>query len=197
MHGLVCATLEAHLRASHGPEIWQAVRADADLPGEGFEPLLIYDPRAFDRALAVAAARLGRSEGALLEDLGVWVCTHPPLEAVRRLFRFCGSGFTPFLLSLEELGARVRMSLPNFDPPAFSVRQTGPGRYEISAAWSRPGAGAFLTGLLHAMASDYGALVTVKPRPGPPGATVERLQVHVVREGFHAARGFALAEAPP
>jgi hypothetical protein len=196
---MICKALEAHVTSMHGAALWDSICAAAGFEAGRFEPLLTYDDALFDAVLAAGARSLDRDEAALLDDLGAWICTHPPLDPVRRLLRFCGTSFRDFLFSLEEIDARARMTLPELELPRCRLTQdAGPDRFVVSTLWHRPGSGALLAGVLRAMASEHGALAVIAPRH-PNAAAGERWEcvtIDLPRERFHSPRAFALVRMP-
>jgi hypothetical protein len=199
MHGTICKALEGYLATTHGAACWDEVRRAADLAADGFEALDIYPDATFRAALGAAARCLDRPEGAVLEDVGAWLCTHPPLEPVRRLLRFCGPSFPSFLFSLEEVEARGRMALPDLALPGCHVRpDLGGRRFVLRTRWSVPGAGALMAGVVRVMASDHGTLAVIACRKAVADGDGWRQDVLVdlVREAFHPPRHFALARSP-
>lgn len=195
MHGMICKSLEAFLIASHGPALWDRVRRKAGLRDLRFETMRTYEDAVFARVLGAAAGVLDQSEASVMEDVGTFICTHPPLEAVRRLFRFCGTTFRDFLHSLDEIDARARMALPDLALPSYSLHPLGDDRYEVRSHWSLPGACGVLTGVLRVLASEYGALVVIDEGESRPedGGWRETISLRLYEEHFHEPTAFALS----
>ncbi|WP_170125378.1 heme NO-binding domain-containing protein [Jannaschia seohaensis] len=194
---MICKSLEAFLISSHGPDLWERVRRMAGLREPCFETMRCYDDAVFARVLTAAATLLDQPETGVMEDVGTFICTHPPLEAVRRLFRFCGETFRDFLYSLDEIDARARMALPDLTLPSFSLHPVGEDRYEVRSHWSHPGASGVLTGVLRVLASEYGALVLIDEGERWPedGGWSESISVRLFEEHFHEPTAFALSGA--
>jgi hypothetical protein len=126
-----------------------------------FESMMAYDRDTTDRVIDAAVARIGKPRDALLEDLGIYLVSHPRYEALRRLLRFAGVTFEDFVLSMDELPGRARLALPDLDVVPIRLHTLGPSRYELCCGPGWPGFGHVLAGGLRAMADDYGALVTM------------------------------------
>ena len=197
MHGMICKSLESFLISTYGPEVWARVRRAAHLGEEHFETMRIYDDIVFQRTLEAASKVLGRPSAGVMEDVGIWICTHPPLEPVRRLFRFCGTTFRTFLFSLDEIEARARMALPDLILPSYSLREVGANRYEVRSIWSMPGASDALSGILRVLASDYGALIVIETVTAErrAGGWHETISVQLFEENFHEPAAFVLGGA--
>jgi hypothetical protein len=190
MHGVMNRAVQCLITDVWGAAVWRAVAQEAglqpaDLPGPG-------DAARTARLLATAAAHLGRTPDCLLEDLGTYLVSHPARAGIRRLLRFGGSDFRDFLHSLEDLPERGRLALPDLLLPPISVSDQGAGRYALGIGPGGAGLGPLLTGLLRAMADDYGALVLIDPCvEGPGGAATIRLSLLEPR--FATPRAFALS----
>jgi len=197
MHGLLNRAIEGYLCETFGRLAWESICADAGLGFSRFESLEHYDDAITERLLAAAVARLGRSRAALLEDMGTYLVVNPRLEGLRRLLRFGGATFGDFILSLEDLPYRGRLALPELSLPALICEETGPGRFELTTRWHLPGYSAVFTGILRAMADDYGTLVMIdaEERAAPDGRT-EVICVRVLDGEYSRARDFHLSGQP-
>ncbi|MCK0166139.1 heme NO-binding domain-containing protein [Jannaschia sp. S6380] len=197
MHGLICKALEGFVIDQHGLPEWVAICDAGGSPVRRFEAMRIYDDAVMLRLVAAGAHRLDRSRMSLCEDVGHWVCTHPPLEPVRRLFRFSGSEFVDLLHSLDELHERAQMAVPGIDVPRYRLTAVAPGRYRVASRWSVAGGGAVLTGILRAMADDYGTLAMIEPGPMREidAAWHETVEIHIAEQDFSEGRTFALGGA--
>lgn len=193
MHGMINRALQGFLVATYGADIWAEVRSQAGLRFTDFESMLQYDDKltldVFDAAMDV----LHLPPNALLEDLGTFLITHPPLDPLRRLLRFGGGTFTEFVLTLDELSDRGRLAIPDVELPEITVVQDAANSFRLQATWALPGIGPILLGALRAMADDYGTLALVDLDGIRGGAECLRVVVH---DPHHAeGRSFVLAAA--
>jgi hypothetical protein len=191
MLGIVNKAIENFLRDTYG-SAWNDVVQALDLDHSTFEPLLGYDHALTGRLLLAAEARTGKSHEALLEDLGIYLVSHPRYAPLRRLLRFAGVTFEDFLLSIDELPDRSRLALPDLELPPIRVFAIGPEEFELCCGPGLPGFAHVLAGCLRAMADDYGALVTLSLRSeGGDGAACIEVTLHAVAHsdgnGFHLA----------
>ncbi len=192
MHGMINRALQSFLVATYGNDVWVEVRNLAKLPFDDFESMLTYDDAHTMDCFTAACQTMHQSPIALLEDLGTFLITHPPLDPLRRLLRFGGASFQDFILSLDELADRGRMAMPAIEMPEIEVTELGANTYRLSAHWKLPGIGPILFGALRAMADDYGSLATLKLAGVRDGAECLEIEVHDTR---HAeGRSFQLAE---
>ncbi len=198
MHGMICRSLESFVATTRGAEVWDRVRQQARLPFDRFETMLTYRDADFVAVQHAAAEVLDRPVLTIMEDMGTWICTHPPLEPVRRLFRFTGATFQDLLLSLDEIDARARLAVPDLHLPALDLEELGEGEYLASSTWVVPGACAVLTGILRVLADEYGALATIETTASSLSGNLwqETISIRLVDEAFHTPKAFQLgAEA--
>ncbi len=198
MHGLVHKAFRGFVHAAYGPRAWGEVTAVLkDLPAETFAA---HDPGVIAAAVAATAGVLDRPADAVLEDFGIYLASHEGVGPLRRLLRFGGDGFVDFLMSLEDLPDRCRLALPTLALPEMRLDETGDGRFLLRIRGGLPGTGHVLTGLLRAMADDYGALALLEHRDdagGDGGGGGEAVAIHLVDAGHQAAKAFQLVAAVP
>ena len=192
MIGLVNTAIGSFVRDMRGEEVWAAVMAGAGVRAPRFEAMLHYDDALSDRLLSELEARTRTARPALLEDLGTYLVAHPTTAPLRRLLRFGGLDFPDFVQSLADLPARVRLALPDLDLPPITVAEGPAGVFRVGVGPGLPGFDHVLSGLLRAMADDYGALALVEPGAGP-GLIV----VRVADADFTEGREFRLAATGP
>lgn len=186
MQGLVNHAFEAFLRDTYGVAQWRSIAVRAGLGFEHFEPLLVYPPEMTEQIVSAAAEQLGRSSDGLMEDLGTWLVSPRSGGRVRRLLRFGGTRFTDFLHSLEELPDRARLILAELDLPEITLLDIGGGVYRLLSDEPFHSAHQVLSGLLRAMADDYGALVLIEVAEA--GISIQLLDAQ-----FAESRSFDLA----
>jgi hypothetical protein len=193
MHGLINRALQRFVEDTFGQDLWGEVIALAEPGLSGFESMLSYEDALTERVLSKLATQVGTPREMLLEDLGIYLVSHPNTESLRRLMRFGGEGFTEFLYSLDDLPDRARLAVPDLVLPGLDLIEHAPGQFTLDAAGGLSGIGHVLLGLLRAMADDYGVLALVEVlQDGADGST---LMVSVAEAAFAEGRGFDLAPA--
>lgn len=193
MHGLVNKALENFLKERHGLTVWQRIVSRAGLPVASFEPLATYDLKWTEAVILAAVQELDRPRDTILEDMGTALVSHHSGERLRRLLRFGGVSFRDFLYSLEELPARARLALPDLHLPDIHLEELAPGQFRLRANVPFAGAGCVLSGLLRALADDYGALVLLDISHSATGDEV--IAIDLLDEAHAEGRRFDLAAA--
>jgi hypothetical protein len=191
MHGLINKGLQGFLTETYGVDTWERIAVRAALAPEGFETLLIYDPAITMAVLDAAVGELGKPREVLLEDLGTYLVSHPTTEPVRRLLRFGGLDFADFMNSLDELPGRARLAVPDLRLPDIETMQVAPDAFVVVCWPSFAGFGLILTGLLRAIADDYGALAVIEFDGA--GESGERISVRLLSDDHSEGRQFALS----
>ncbi|WP_273522282.1 heme NO-binding domain-containing protein [Rhodosalinus sediminis] len=190
MHGLINRAIQGFVADTYGRARWIAVTHLADLGFADFEAMMIYPPELTQRVLDAAARELGKARDELLEDIGIYLASHPQAEAVRRLLRFGGVTFVDFLHSLDDLPERARLAVSDLALPALELSEHAPGRYTLTVSGEHDGFGPVLLGVLRAMADDYGALVYTELRRAGPGS--DALEITLVESAYAEGRRFVL-----
>ncbi|GGL85080.1 hypothetical protein GCM10011534_03720 [Pseudooceanicola nanhaiensis] len=190
IHGLFNKALQRFASDTYGASLWVRVAAGAGLPQPDVEAMMPADQASTEALLRGLSDALDRPRDAVLEDVGIYLVSHPSSAGIRRLLRFCGAGFEEFLHSLDDLPDRARLAVAELDLPALELRQCGPDRYSLSCRPHMRGLGHVLVGLLRAMADDYGALVTLEHREAGQGREV--IEIALVLAAFTEGREFDL-----
>ncbi len=191
MHGLLNKGLQGFLTHTYGQELWADIVDSAQLPPEGFETLLTYDVSLTWDVLTEASARLGKTKGTLLEDLGTYLVSDEKMDPIRRLLRFGGIDFSDFVDSIDELPERARLAVPDLNVPYVEVHDTGPDEYRILVQSEFGRFGRILSGVLRAMADDYGCLSLIEwDGDGPDG---EVITVKMLDGAYTEGRAFVLS----
>lgn len=191
MHGLVNCAIEGFFRGTYGEETWQSVCVAAGVREQRFEPLLTYDNSVTTRLIEAGAGVLRRDPDALLEDLGCALISGETdaAFATRRLLRFAGHGFVDFLYALDDLADRVALAVPDLRMPQVTVEERRQDCFMIQCERHWPGFSRVITGVLRAMADEYGVLVLIDP---VEDATCDLLELQLIDLSFSAGRAFSL-----
>ena len=177
MHGLINRSVETFVRDTAGDDAWASVVDIARLEFEQFESMLFYDDDLIYRVLDAASTTIGKPVEVLLEDLGTYLVTHPRTEPIRLLMRFGGVDYIDFLYSLDDLPDRARFAVPDLTFPEMSLIGDRSSGFRVVCETPPVGIGFVLTGILRAMADDFGVLAILEV----PNATVGALHEQVKR----------------
>lgn len=192
MHGLINWSIQCFVRDTYGDSAWSGALATADIEFTNFEALMHYEDALTYQVVDAACVQIGKPQDAFLEDLGTYLCTHPKLEAVRRLLRFGGETFPEFLCSLDDLADRTHLAVPDLEMPRLSLRSTSPGNVSLRCTSKYPFFGHVMVGILRAMADDYGMLVLLEYQGR--NETEDMIAIQMLEAGFSQGREFTLTK---
>ena len=192
MHGLILKTLQVFVQDTYGPESWMNIAAQASLEIPDFEAMLNYDEDIYTDVVTAASVVLGKPSDTFLEDVGNYLVSHPNCEGLRRLLRFGGVDFIEFLHSLDDLPDRARLAVADLDLPDLELRDNSNNQFQLKIDGHLPGFVLVLTGLLRAMADDYGALALLD-HSSDGGAGLQMIDITVVETAYAEGRDFELA----
>ncbi len=190
MHGLINRAIQSFVCATYGRPCWLRATQAAGLGFDEFEAMLIYEADVSARVLDVLCADLNRPKSEFLEDLGTYLVSHPNMEDLRRLLRFGGVTYVEFLHSLDDLSDRVRLAVSDLKLPALELQEHSPAEYRLHCFPGLPGYSSVMTGVLRAMADDYGALVILSHDGHRNGTEV--ISITLVESAFAEGRHFDL-----
>ncbi|SEQ27898.1 heme NO-binding domain-containing protein [Thalassovita taeanensis] len=190
MHGLINRAIQCFVRDTYGAELWLDVTRQARLDGQGFEAMLYYDDALTERVLNRVGALLAKEREALLEDIGIYLVSHPNVEALRRLLRFGGVSFVEFLHSLDDLPDRARLAVSDLELPRLELHECPSNCFRLFCQSPYVGYGHVMLGVLRTMADDYGALVFLDIHSRAPGDDV--IEITVIEMAFAEGRSFDL-----
>ncbi|WP_298971303.1 heme NO-binding domain-containing protein [uncultured Roseobacter sp.] len=190
MHGLINRAIQSFVVDRYGAAAWNASAKRANLGFTEFEAMWIYDDVLTPRVLAAVSDVLDRPYDELMEDIGTYLVSHPNLESLRRLLRFGGVDFVDFLHSLDDLPDRARLAVADLELPRIELREHNTQQYSLACEGKVPGCGHLFTGVLRAMADDYGALVFLEHQGVEDGT--ETVAIALLEADFAEGRGFDL-----
>ena len=191
MHGLINRSIQCFVRDTYGEDIWRKVAEQAEVGVSGFEAMLTYDDRTTQAVIDATAEVLHQDQCDFLESLGTYLVAHKNMRSVRRLLRFGGENFEEFLLSLDELPDRIRMTVPDLEFPKLEVTDFGHGQFVLRCIWARRLFDHVVVGILRGMADDYGALVLLDHTE--VGEATEVVDITIAESSFAEGRSFQLS----
>lgn len=191
MHGLIFRSFETFVINVYGAELWTRAMDRLDPGFDSFEPLFHYEAALALQLKEVCAEALDKPVDMLLEDFGTYLVADAQSERVRRLLRFGGVDYEDFLRSLEDLPGRARLAVSDLDLPEIELIEEGEGRYDVFTSAQEGWFGHVLTGVLRALADDYGALVFIEHMGREVGR--EKISVQLLEAAFAQGRAFDLA----
>jgi len=190
MHGLINRAVQAFVSSTYGEGRWRDIMDASGLGFTEFEAMLVYPESQSLRMLGAVEQNLERPLAEILEDVGTFLVSNPQVEALRRLLRFGGVNYVDFLHSLDDLPDRARLAVSDLHLPGLELIEQAPGQFDLLCQPGVPGYAQVMTGVLRAMADDYGALVMLEQSGTQDGTDV--ISITLVESEFAEGRTFDL-----
>jgi hypothetical protein len=166
VYGIVNKAIEDLAVSVGGPETWEAIRQRAGVVTPTFVSLDSYDDAITYRLVGAASEVLGMPADDILEAFGRHWILYTGRQGYGPLLSAAGTDVRTFLGNLGGLHARVRLTMPELQPPTFRVEDDGPDRLLVHYYSHRQGLGAMVVGLLRGLGDLLGQEVTVERIPG-------------------------------
>lgn len=141
-----------------------------------------YYPDSTTYSLVGAASELLEmpAEDILFEFGRFWVL-YTSKEGYGPIMDLFGNDFKSCLQNLNNLHARMGMTLPQLTPPRFTFEELGPETYQLNYYSKREGLSPMVSGLLHGLAEKFGAKISISVASSKEEADLKRsLKIQVV-----------------
>ena len=166
MYGLVNKAIESLISKQFGAETWDKVRERAGIDVAGFIGMDPYPDDVTYRLVGAASEVLETPADELLKAFGEFWTLYTADEGYGELLDVSGSTFEEFLANLDEMHARVALSMPSLRPPAFHLDHLEDGRMALHYESERAGLEPMVLGLLNGLAKRFGVQIEVEQQDG-------------------------------
>lgn len=162
MYGIINRSMQELVEQHHGPETWARIRATAGIDDAAFVDMSAYDDAITYRLAEAAAAELGEPLDGLLHTFGRWWFEHTAREAYGSMLDSLGDTMPSFLAGLDDMHARIRLTLPELQPPSLSVLSVEEDRLLLRYTTHRQGLVPLLRGIIEAVGDHLGTPATTE-----------------------------------
>lgn len=145
-----------------GTEAWGKICSHAKLPESDFEFLQYYPDNITYELVGAASLHLKLPAEVVLKEFGKHWVLYTAKEGYGPIMDLFGVDFKSCLKNLNNLHARMGMTMPNLNPPSFSFLQEDDNTYIVSYFSKREGLSPMVTGLLEGLAEKYSIKVTIE-----------------------------------
>ena len=166
MYGLVNKAVEGLVTRDFGKDVWDRVRKRAELPDEPFLAMHQYDDSLTYSLVEAAAAELEADPAELLEAFGVYWVMYVATEGYGSMLEANGDNLVDLFQSLDDMHARIALSMPQLRPPSFTFEETGERCGVLIYSSERPGLCPMVLGLVKGLAKRLDLEVEVSHVPG-------------------------------
>ncbi len=162
MYGLVNKGVEELARAVAGDDGWERIRARADVHEVEFVGLTAYPDDLTYRLVGAASEELGMSTDEVLDAFGEHWVTYTAEQGWGPMLAAAGADLTTFLLGLDAMHARIRLTMPALAPPSFRCTDVTATSLRLHYHSHRDGLAPMVTGLLRGLGVRFDTQVQVE-----------------------------------
>ncbi|MBO3463929.1 heme NO-binding domain-containing protein [Aetokthonos hydrillicola Thurmond2011] len=162
MYGLVNKAIQDMICKYHSEEIWETIKQKAGLEDiDFFIGMDGYSDDVTYRLVEAACEVLNMQADEILQAFGEYWVTYTAEEGYGDLLASAGNSLPEFLDNLDQLHARVGLSLPELRPPSFGCEHTSEKSMKLNYQSTRQGLSPMVIGLLHGLGKRFQTKVNV------------------------------------
>ncbi len=161
MYGMVNNAFRQYVIDREGEQAWNDIVAKAGLKTPEFGAMTAYDDGVTLSIVAAMVAQSGRDIGELLRDVGKSWVGFAKTTSFAGLLAMAGRDFETLVGNLNDMHAKIKVSLPTIRPPVFDCRRREDGLLEITYQSEREGLFPFVEGILEGLADNFGERVDI------------------------------------
>lgn len=163
----------------HGEEAWGRVVDRSGGRARTFVAMRTYDDALTYQLVTAAAEELAIPLPELLESFGEFWITDTAERGYGALLDVCGASFPDFLTHIDGLHSRIKLAMPELDPPSISTIVVAPGLLRLRYESKRAGLAPFVIGLVKGLAKRFAQSVSVEQVASKDaGAAADEFLVH-------------------
>jgi hypothetical protein len=188
VYGMINQAVRQLVVENHGETTWTAICTEAGLTETDFGSLQTYPDEITYKLVGACSTVLGLPAETVLEVFGEYWVEFAKQTSFGRLMRFAGRSLEEFVDNLDQMHAKIKMSLPELQPPSFRITESAPNSFRLHYYSARPGLTPLVKGMLKGVGKMFGIVVDIQlDRPRSEGSdhdefTVTYAQVAVAAE---------------
>lgn len=162
MYGLVNQAIKDLVTKQFGEEPWKKICDETKISTDDFVSLQYYpDPLTY-QLVGSASKVLNLPANAILYEFGKYWVLYTAREGYGSLMDLFGHDYKSCLENLNNLHARMGMTMPNLSPPRFQFTEVSPTQYVLEYFSKRAGLCPMVEGLLMGLAEKHNKKVKIQ-----------------------------------
>lgn len=163
MYGLVNSALQDMIVTHFGEEQWRSIQSHSGVPDQTFLTMRRYDDDVTYRLVGSAAELLKTPVDDCMEMFGRHWVSAIATRNFAALMEATGNDTVSFLQNVNALHDRITSTFLDYVPPEFRLDEIDGDarRYHVHYRSERKGLTAFVTGLLHGLATHFGDRIEI------------------------------------
>ena len=168
MYGLVNKAIKEFVINHAGNEAWEETYNELELSENQFLSMENNPDQVTFQLMDHVCRKLDYTPGEFSEQMGEYFLDFAGKEGFADLFELAGDTLPDLLQNLNDLHFRVKMLMPNLNPPRFEVSEQTENSLKLHYFSSRDGLTYFLLGALKGLTKKFelDATLTVLPPVG-------------------------------
>ena len=162
MYGMINQAVRKLVVDGHGAETWDRICKKAGLTETDFSSLQKYPDDVTYRLVGAASNVLETPPDVILEAFGEFWTAYAKETSFSRLLQFGGRTFPEFVQNLDQMHAKIKLSLPELEPPMFRATELSAGGFRLHYYSSRPGLAPLVKGMMKGVADIYGMTIDIR-----------------------------------
>lgn len=167
VYGLVNQGVQSLITEKFGAEDWADICRRAGLTEREFDCMRTYPDDVTHRLVTVISEKYEMEPAKVLQVFGDYWVDFSKATDIGILLRFGGETLAERLETLNEMHARIKMSMPHLNPPTFEFEACDDGTYKLHYASAREGLESMVIGLVEGLGRETGEAVSVTQDPEP------------------------------
>ena len=159
MYGLVNQAIERMICEFHSEELWEDIKADADIDIEMFIGMDLYPDDITYRLFASSCKLSGQTMPEFLQTFGVYWLTFTAHAGHDHLLDMAGSSLAEFLENLDTIHSVLVEGFPEMKAPTFTYDQVSAIEFDLHYYSERSGLAPMVMGLVSALAERFGETI--------------------------------------
>ncbi|WP_299780485.1 heme NO-binding domain-containing protein [uncultured Roseobacter sp.] len=161
MYGMINEGIRAFILKHHDKETWEAICQKASVGDQQFDGMKSYDDGITYQLVGAISEHTGLSSGEVLTKFGSHWVDYAGESRFGNLMKVAGDSFLERLNGLDDMHARIQLSMPNLKPPSFKLEEVADRTYRLHYFSQRTGLDSMVVGLLYGMAEETGEKIKV------------------------------------
>lgn len=162
MYGLVNQAVRDLVVTKFGEEKWNAICEEAQSPTKDFVNMQYYPDSVTYGLVGAASKHLGLPAETILMEFGKYWVQYTAKTGYGPIMDLFGHDFKSCLIGLNNLHARMGLSMPELSPPRFDFKEINVNNYQVEYQSKRAGLEPFVKGLLMGLAAKFGTQVEIE-----------------------------------
>lgn len=161
MYGLVNQAIKDLVVTKFGEDSWKQICERANVPPEDFVSMQYYPDTVTYGLVGSASTQLNMDASDILFEFGKFWILYTASQGYGPLMDLFGEDFKSCLQSLNNMHARMGMTMPQLTPPRFRFTEIQPNLYQLDYFSKRAGLSPMVKGLLHGLAEKYSVKIQI------------------------------------